>query len=179
MRTKEGTELEIRRLGHSEVDDIQRLMTEVISRLPDQELFAMDDEAYLHAHIQEKGEIHGAFDEGRLVAYCVLAYPGSVEGNLGREFGVPEEELPYVGVLDSTVIHESVRGLGLQRYFLDLREKQAREKGCLYLYSTVHPENVPSKRNLEAAGFIRQFTRPMYGGKTRHCYVKRLSTLEA
>ncbi|MDQ6423465.1 GNAT family N-acetyltransferase [Paenibacillus sp. LHD-117] len=77
-------------------------------------------------------------------------------------------------MLDSTVVHESVRGQGLQRSFHELREKRAKEKGCHYLYSTVHPENLASVNNLEAAGFTLQFTRLMYGGKLRHCYVKRL-----
>ncbi|WP_274654644.1 GNAT family N-acetyltransferase [Paenibacillus humicola] len=149
-------------------------MMDVISRISSQDLFAMDDEEYIDEHIEEKGEIYGAFLNGIFVAYSVLAFPGMSERNLGREFGVPEKELSKVAVLDSTVVHESARGLGLQRCFHDLREKRAREKDCLYLYSTVHPENVPSIKNLEAAGFTLQFTRPMYGGKARHCYAKRL-----
>lgn len=174
MRRMECNDLEIYRVGHEDVKRIRKLMENVISRLPAQELFAMDDEAYFHDHIEEKGEIYGAFLDGELVAYSVLAYPGISEKNLGREFGVPEHELPYVAVLDSTVVHESVRGRGLQRQFHELREQNAREKGFLYLYSTAHPDNVPSIINLEAAGFIRQFTRPMYGGKIRHCYSKRI-----
>jgi GNAT superfamily N-acetyltransferase len=174
MLNREDTKLKIRRLGHMEVENVRALMIDVISRLPSQELFAMDEEEHFHDHIEEKGEIYGAFLDGDLVAYSVLAFPGMSEKNLGREFGVPEQELPYVAVLDSTVVHESVRGRGLQRFFHELREKRAREKDCLYLYSTVHPENHMSMKNLEAAGFILQFTRPMYGGKSRHCYSKRL-----
>jgi RimJ/RimL family protein N-acetyltransferase len=104
----------------------------------------------------------------------VLAFPGLGSKNLGREFGVPEAELVRVAVLDATVVHESVRGQGLQRRFHKLREERARALGCLYLYSTVHPDNHVSRRTLEAAGFLLQFTRPMYGGFPRHCYAKRL-----
>lgn len=124
MRSMESNDLEIFRVGHEDVKRIRKLMDDVISRLPAQELFAMDDEAYFHEHIEEKGEIYGAFLDGELVAYSVLAFPGISEKNLGRE--------------------------------------------------TAHPDNVPSIINLEAAGFIRQFTRPMYGGKIRHCYSKRI-----
>ncbi|CAM4246648.1 GNAT family N-acetyltransferase [Paenibacillus alkaliterrae] len=166
--------LEIRRLGHKDVANIGALMMDVISRLPSQELFATDDEDYMHAHFEDKGEIYGAYLNGKLVAYSVLAFPGRSEGNLGREFGVSEEQLPYVAVLDSTVVHESVRGMGLQRQFHVLREKRARENGFRYLYSTVHPENAVSIKNLELAGFKLQFTSEMYGGKQRHCYAKRL-----
>ena len=166
--------LAIRRLGQQEIGEIQELMEDVISRLPSQELFAMDDEDYFLDHIKEKGIIFGAFYRNKLVAYSVLAFPEMSENNLGGEFGVPEEELSRVAVLDSTVVHETARGLGLQKYFNDWRENMARERGSLYLYSTVHPENRPSIRNLEASGLRLQFTRTMYGGKPRHCYAKRL-----
>lgn len=174
MRNRNEMAFEIRRLGTDDVQDLQNLMEDVISRLPDQDLFAMDEEGYLLEILQEKGEVYGAYFDGNLLAYTILAYPGMTEQNLGREFGVPEHELPLVGVLDSTIVHESARGLGLQRQFHELREQRAREKGCLYLYSTVHPENHASLKNLQAAGFTLQFTRPMYGGKERHCLTKRL-----
>jgi ribosomal protein S18 acetylase RimI-like enzyme len=167
--------LEIRRLGHRDVPAIRALMVDVVSRLASQELFAMDDEQRLNAHIEDKGEIYGAFQNGKLMAYSVLAFPGSSESNLGREFGVPESDLSYVAILDATIVHETVRGRGLQRYFHELREQRARECGSRYLYSTVHPDNVVSKHNLEAAGFLLQFTRPMYNGKPRHCYAKWLN----
>jgi ribosomal protein S18 acetylase RimI-like enzyme len=167
--------LEIRRLEHGDVRAIHALMVDVVSRLASQELFAMDDEQRLNAHIEDKGEIYGAFQNGKLMAYSVLAFPGSSESNLGREFGVPESDLSYVAILDATIVHEAVRGRGLQRYFHELREQRARESGSRYLYSTVHPDNVVSKHNLEAAGFVLQFTRPMYNGKLRHCYAKWLN----
>lgn len=167
-------DLQIRRLRSEDVSDIYNLMEAVVSRLPSRTLFATDDLDYLHAHIEEKGEIYGAFAEGRLVAYSVLAFPGAAAKNLGREFGVPEEELHRVAVFDATIVDESVRGRGLQRYFHQLREERARSRGFLYVYSTVHPDNEASRRNLESAGFSLQFTRPMYGGHPRHCYAKRL-----
>ncbi|MBB3113944.1 GNAT superfamily N-acetyltransferase [Paenibacillus phyllosphaerae] len=173
-RVKRVEELHIRRLGAVDVPFVLALMEEVIARLPSQALFAMDDEAYLLAHVEERGEIFGAYRDGALVAYSVLAYPGKCAGNLGPEFGVLEHELDDVAVLDATIVHESARGLGLQRRFHELREQRARERGCHYLYATVHPDNVASVRNLEAEGLTLQFTRPMYGDKLRHCYAKQL-----
>ncbi|WP_079913602.1 GNAT family N-acetyltransferase [Paenibacillus sp. 32352] len=167
-------ELDIRRLSQEDVPDIFKLMEEVVSRLPSRSLFATDDMDYLYSHIEEHGEIYGAFAKGRLAAYSVLAFPGADAKNLGREFGVPEDELEQVAVLDATIVHESVRGRGLQRYFHQLREQRARSRGFRYLYSTVHPDNTASRRNLETTGFTLQFTRPMYGGSPRHCYAKRL-----
>ncbi|MDQ8737668.1 GNAT family N-acetyltransferase [Paenibacillus sp. LHD-38] len=166
--------MEIRRLGNEEIADLNALMVDVMSRLPSQELFAMDDEDYFHDYVLENGEIYGAYLAGKLVAYSVLTFPKQTENNLGREFGVPEKELSDVGFLEATVVHESARGLGLQRHFHRLREKRARENGCRYLYSTVHPDNHASISNLESEGFNLSFTRLMYKGKLRHCYIKRL-----
>lgn len=172
LRSRE--DFEIRRLGFSDVSNIITLMAGVVSRLPSQELFAIGDLDYISAHIQDKGEIYGAFIKGELVACSVLAFPGRSEKNLGREFGISEQELNDVAVLDGTIVHESVRGWGLQSHFHKLREKQARQKGCRYLYSTVHPENYISIKNLETEGFSLKFTRQMYDGKPRHCYAKAL-----
>lgn len=166
--------MEIRRITAGEVPQVFALMKDVVARMPSKSLFAADDEAYLYAHVEELGEVYGAFEGDNLVAYSVLSYPGHQEWNLGSEFGVPKAELDKVAVLDATVVHESARGRGLQRTFTQLREKRAREHGSLYLYSTVHPDNTPSRRNLEEAGLTLQFTRPMYGGSMRHCYAKRL-----
>ncbi|MCU6792692.1 GNAT family N-acetyltransferase [Paenibacillus sp. WQ 127069] len=166
--------LDIRKLGHDEVVKIHELMLDVVSRLPHKSLFVTDDEDYFHDLLEQHGEIYGAYDKGKLVAYSVLAYPGTGEKNLGREFGVPDEELSRVWALDSTIVHESVRGRGLHRYFNDLREKRAKILGGQYLYSTVHPDNEASLRNLEAAQLSFQFTRLMYGGFQRHCYAKQL-----
>ncbi|MCR8633864.1 GNAT family N-acetyltransferase [Paenibacillus radicis (ex Xue et al. 2023)] len=166
--------MDIRRIGHEEVQEVHRLMVDVVSRLPSSALFSMDSTDYLYTRVQDHGEIYGAFLEERLVAFTVLAFPGVGASNLGREFGVPEAELLRVAVLDATVVHETARGHGLQRQFHELREERARAYGCLHLFSTVHPENHVSRRNLEDAGFTLQFTRPMYEGHLRHCYAKRL-----
>lgn len=167
--------LDIRKLGHDGVADVHGLMMDVVSRLRDQAWFAADDDAaYFHALLDDRGELFGAYLDGRLGAYSVLAYLGSDRYETGRKFGVREDELSRVWVLDATVVHESVRGRGLQRYFNALREERALAKGALHLCATVHPDNAASLRNLEAAGFERRFTRPMYGGLLRHGYGKSL-----
>lgn len=165
----------IRKLGHDDIAVVHALMLDVVSRLPQSELYATDDEEYLHTLIRDRGEIYGAYKNDRLIAYSVIAFPGFEADNLAREFGVPQNELLRVASLNGTVVHESARGQGLQLYFHNLREEQARAYGCLHLYSTVHPDNHASRKNLEAHGFTLQFTKTMYGGLPRHCYAKRLT----
>ncbi|MDD9271372.1 GNAT family N-acetyltransferase [Paenibacillus sp. GCM10023248] len=166
--------MQIIRLGQQDVPQVQALMLEVCSRLPSDALYSMDRLEALYEYVEEKGEMYGVFQGEALVAYTVLAFPGHGAGNLGREFGVPEAELPKVASLEGTIVHESVRGSGLQRRFHAYREQRARERGMLYLYATVHPDNAVSRANLESAGFTLQFSRPMYGGLPRQCYAKKL-----
>ena len=86
----------ISRLRHMEVKDIRTLMIDVSSRLPLQDLFAMDDEEYIHEHIEEKGEIYGAYLDGNLATYSVLAFPGMSESDLGRELGCQRRTCPVL-----------------------------------------------------------------------------------
>ncbi|SDP12870.1 hypothetical protein SAMN04487897_13825 [Paenibacillus sp. yr247] len=166
--------MELRRLWQPDILQVQTLMIDVVSRLPSNTLYSMDRLEALYAYVEEKGEIYGAFQADMLVAYTVIAFPGLSVSNLGREFGVPEADLLRVASLEGTIVHESVRGQGLQRHFHSWREQRAREKDMLYLYATVHPKNSISQQNLEAAGFTFQFSRSMYGGLPRHCYAKKL-----
>ena len=85
--------------------------------------------------------------------------------------------LPFVAVLDSTIVHESVRGLGLQRLFHEIKERKG-ERVPISIFNGSPCQNHASINNLETAGFTRQFTRTMYGGKERHCYAKRLNIVE-
>ncbi|WP_244208894.1 GNAT family N-acetyltransferase [Paenibacillus ferrarius] len=166
--------MELKRLWQQDIPQVQALMIDVVSRLPSSSLYSMDRIEAMYEYVEEKGEIYGAYQDEKLVAYTVLAFPGLSDSNLGREFGVPDEDLTRVGSLEGSIVHETVRGRGLQRQFHVLREQRAREKGLLYLYATVHPDNTVSRRNLEAAGLTLQFSRPMYGGLPRQCYAKKL-----
>ncbi|BFT75109.1 hypothetical protein PAENIP36_65510 [Paenibacillus sp. P36] len=166
--------LDIQRLGEQDVPQVQALLMDVVSRLPSSAYYSTDRLEALYEYVEQKGEMYGAFQGDTLVAYTVIAFPGLSAGNLGREFGVPEAELPRVASLEGSIVHESVRGQGLQRRFHAWREQRAREKDMLYLYATVHPDNVISRQNLESAGLTLQFSRPMYGGLPRHCYAKKL-----
>lgn len=166
--------MEIRRLWEQDVPQVQTLLMDVVSRLPSDALYSTDRLEALYEYVEQKGEMYGVYQGDTLVAYTVIAFPGFSASNLGREFGVPEEELPRVASLEGTIVHESVRGQGLQRRFHAWREQRAREKDMLYLYATVHPDNAVSRQNLEAAGLTLQFSRPMYGGLPRHCFAKKL-----
>lgn len=170
--------LTIHRLSAQHIPDVFRLMEDVVARLPNPDLFASDDEQSLYAYLEVGAEIYGAYDGEQLVAYTLLSFPGLSDANLGRQFQpiLSREQLLNTAVFDTTIVHETYRGNGLQQYFNQLREQRAKERGAYCLYATVHPDNIASKRNLEAAGFVHQFTKPMYGGLMRMCYAKFLES---
>lgn len=166
--------LRMRRLESGDLTAMIALMQDVVSRLPVRSWFATDSVDSLQQMLDAGAEMFGAFEGDVLRAYTVLALPKEGEAHLGRICGVPEQEWDHVRVLDASVVHESVRGRGLQRYFLALREQRAAAQGVLHVAATVHPDNLASRRNLEAAGFVHACTREMYGDYLRCCYVKRI-----
>jgi GNAT superfamily N-acetyltransferase len=168
-------DLYIRRLEDDDIGSVMELMQLIVSLLPSSDYYAMDDSGYFREHIRNMGELYGAFADTQLVAVTVLGFPGPGPRNLAREYGVPERELLRVAALEGSAVHPSARGKGLQRFFVELRERRAAEYGCLHMYSTVHPDNEASRRNLELSGYEWKFSRSMYGGLPRHCYAKRLN----
>ncbi len=173
---EEFSNLNIYRLSTAHIPEVYSLMQDVVSRLPNPDLFAWDDEESLYAYLEAGAEIYGACDGEKLIAYTLLSFPGLSDDNLGRQFepALSNEDLLRTAVFDTSIVHESHRGKGLQQYFNRLRERRAKERRAICLYATVHPDNTVSRGNLEAAGLVHQFTQPMYGGKLRMCYMKFL-----
>ena len=76
------------------------------------------------------------------------------------------------------VVRPSARGQGMHTAFLRLFEKMARTNGGYAVYATVDPENGPSRRNFERAGYQCMVEKPAYDGRARRFYRLLLSSPE-
>ena len=76
--------------------------------------------------------------------------------------------------MEITIVDEPCRGYGLQRYFVELRERIARNLGATEAMVTIGPENQYSLRNLIKEGYEIIDTRRMYEGAMRHILRKKL-----
>ena len=70
-----------------------------------------------------------------------------------------------VVTFDGVIVAPEYRGLGLQRRFLAIAEDYAKSLGAGAVAATVAPENLPSRRNFERAGFCELGEFPKYGSK--------------
>lgn len=116
----------------------------------------------------------GAFFEETLCAFCVLYFAGTGKESLGRDLGLPEDELKKTANIKLVIVRQKFRGNGLQAALMQRLEKEAGLAGINALCATVSPNNPASIRNLEACGFT--FTKELekYGGLTRRLYFKNL-----
>ncbi len=102
----------------------------------------------------------------------IALFPGGDAENLGCDLGLPEAELPRVAHIDVVVVMPRFRGHGLQRILTLHAAEELAAAGYRYLMSTVHPDNLPSRRSMERCGFrcVRQTVK--YGGLPRLIYLK-------
>lgn len=66
--------------------------------------------------------------------------------------------------LERVWVREDLRGQGLQRRMLEVREAWGRRQGCAWARTYTHVDNVPSMRVLERAGY-RVIKVTTYGGE--------------
>ena len=104
----------------------------------------------------------------------VVDIPGESEHNLGWDIGFDLEQRRRVVHMDTAVVAEGWRGLGLQHRLMQACEKELSHRGWEYLLATVHPDNIYSLNNARKGGYEVMATKEKYGGKLRHIMMKKL-----
>lgn len=109
-------------------------------------------------------------------------FGGGAPHHDSRWWVLEEAENAYAGAyvdtdgvlrLERVWVREDLRGRGLQRRFLRVREAWGRRQGCVWSRTYTHVDNVPSMRTLEAAGYrVIKVTR--YRGETYLRFVRAL-----
>lgn len=83
----------------------------------------------------------------------VLGYSIAVPAGQGQPVFYPRTTSERIGLLFGTALDPSIRGLGWQRWLIDLRLAILQEAGFLEVQCTVSPFNIPSLVNLVDSGF--------------------------
>ena len=89
----------------------------------------------------------------RLAAFGVLYVPTS-ENHFGRYLQIPKSKWPGIANLKLVIVLSEYRGQRLQKTLMEALIEQAENRGLRGLYSTAHPDNVYSIRNILNAGFV-------------------------
>ncbi|MGN0371350.1 MAG: GNAT family N-acetyltransferase [Enterocloster sp.] len=156
---------------------ISELIKTVWEQMDRKEWYVIDDEKYIY-DLLSSGKAIGYkavdWDNGKLAGIFYVIFPGKSEGNLGRDIGLPEEELELVAHMDSAAILPEYRGNDLQYRMMQEAERELTERGFRYLMCTVHPENHYSRGNVLQQGYQVMATKEKYGGYLRDILMKRI-----
>lgn len=113
--------------------------------------------------------------ERREPAYLMGCIYPSDEENLGHDIGLSAEELPQVAHLEIAMADPEFRGFGMHSRICQLCcEHLAQDGRTRFIMSTVHPDNLPSRRALESAGLVSMMEKEKYGGKLRCIMLRRV-----
>ena len=88
------------------------------------------------------------YDNQRLIGFSILEYLDQWPEYLSHLDYPPEQS----AVLLITLLHPDHRRLGISKKMTEIRVNAAKTEGINYLFSTVHPDNIASIKNLQSQG---------------------------
>lgn len=157
----------LRPLEPGDVPAMLEMQAEVLDALPDKRwYYPSDEEEFLQATAAEEG--FGYFDGERLLGFAEIS-PGEMRGARGYAASLgeaPEGSFDFHDVM----VRPCARRRGMHAAFLRLFERMARDAGGRTIYATVDPDNAPSYRNFERAGYRAALEKPAYDGRARRYY---------
>ena len=163
----------IRQCGRDELEDIIRLQSAVHDAVADKDTFVFSTEDEL-AESLDTDVCIGAYLDGRLIAFTLIVTNPCSPRNLGYYLDYSRERCQKCVTYDTTFVHPSYTGYGLQRAFLSIKEAIAIDLGAWEALATVSPDNAVSLRNLRAGGFEIAGEKSMYGERRRYIMRKSL-----
>lgn len=161
--------------------DDSQLFADIIQavweELENKEWFMADNADYTHKMLSGgMGRGYMAIDaeSGQTAGVFMATVPGMSEENLGRDAGLPEEDLLLAAHMDSIAVLPRFRGHGLQYRLMQKAEADLRTEGFRYLLCTVHPDNHHSLDNVLRQGYQIMTVKEKYGGRIRAVLMKTL-----
>lgn len=165
---------EMRFLDESALQDILNLQEQIAGGLPSPEIFRLHDADYFRSLFKSERYVIGVIVDGSLIAYSLIYIPGKKGENLGRDVGLPEDELGRVAHLQAAVVHPAYRGNGLQKRMGTAHLRVIEEMGFEHVLCTVSPKNPFSLRNVLSNGFVIRGLKPKFEGAWRYIMYKNL-----
>lgn len=175
---KNGQPIEMRKLFTGQLPEILTLQEEVIEALEVKERLQPLTEEEFRFILDGNGEMIGVYTDGEMIAWRAMLVPDNDHEGLGRDVGVPEEEIGKVIYQEISAVSPKWRGFSLQTLMgLVLMERVDPDKHR-YVCSTVMPGNIPSLKDKFKHGLEVRALKEKYGGKLRYVFFKDLKTQE-
>lgn len=165
--------MELVQLTEADLPLVMALQTRVAEALPDPRWYYTSTEAEFRRDML-LGRMLGIRHEGRLILMgsAIPAGP-EVYVRYAEDVGEPwQHTLSFCDVMvDPAFRRQGLHSLLLARYL-----QWARETGMTAIYATVDPDNIPSRRSFEKAGYTAVTLQPAYDGRPRVYYRLNVST---
>ena len=163
----------IRRCSEADLNDVMDLQYKIKESLPDPGLYAVLEEEGVHESLCED-YCFGAYCNGRLAGFTMMVANRVSPRNYGAYIGYPEERQKQCVTMELTIVNDDFRGYGLQKFFVNLREEEARRAGATEALVSIAPDNKYSLDNIISSGYEIVDTRPLHEGAIRHILSKKL-----
>lgn len=158
------------------VEEIYNLHRMVVAGLQNPQTFRVSDLEFYSRHVGSQGRSFGVTDNGRLIAYSIIRFPGAMADNLGLDLNLGITELDQVAHLEECAVHPLFRGQGLQLLLTKIRMKYAEQHGSRHIAVTVSPAGHTSLRNQLRMGLSVRALVKKYENMTRFILHKDLSS---
>jgi GNAT superfamily N-acetyltransferase len=160
----EKDEYVMRLISTEELKDVVALEEYVYDLLPNKQVLYMDSYEEMLDDMKQGAKIIGVYNKSKdLIAYRYIGFPGKTSKNLGNDINMPEEELPKVAHLETTVVHPEYRGNSLQSLTLQQAIPMVQDFGYRHLLCTVSPQNIYSLYNIMKNGLRIKALKKKYG----------------
>lgn len=138
--------------GADEVDDVIMLIEDIYSRISDKDTFIRDTEDDIKHIFSSHNFGLVVYLNDKLVAYRYMSYAQKVDSlaKYVRYLEIPEHDIVN---MESVMVHEDARGLGIQNKSRSLLIEYMIEHGFNIFMSTVSPDNEYSFKNVLQSGF--------------------------
>lgn len=157
-------------LTEKDLPAMMALQAEMAAALPSPRWYFTSKEEEFAQEVQA-GRVLGLRVNGELAAFAIACPARDNEKSYAAILGRDEpDSLDFQDI----IVSPRYRRRGMHSHFLALYERQARRAGMTALYATVDPENLPSLRSFEKAGWERVALRNAYDGRIRAYYRKGL-----
>jgi hypothetical protein len=170
----------VRKLYVEDLKNILGVQEQVVQALENQAILQpLEEEDYLYI-LEGKGLMIGAYLDEKLIAFRALLIPAIDEDHLGRDIGLPENELEKVLYQEISNVLPEFRGNHLQKILAGVIMDEVGKEKSLYRYicCTVAPFNIPSLKDKFAQGMKIAALKEKYGGNLRYIFVKDLEENE-
>ncbi len=168
----------VKKCSSADIDEILAFQQEVVSLIPNPDLFQAHDRAKLEEDFKKGYDVVAVYNvlKNKFVAIMIFYHPSqNQDDNLALDAGLTTADMLKTCVISVVAVHPDYRGLGIQRYLLKLAEKMAIEDGATFLTATVSPINKHSLQNFLDKSFEIRNEKIKYGGKNRYIVMKTLN----